>query len=139
MRLGYQAEGIFMDHLYYIGNASLVLRVIQHLKHYPLQVEFMTVIHQLDGWVVRVRCTYQWSSRQLGDLQAYLSELGVAYQPNPRLQSVLADLEAGHHPVEVMQRYQVAVIAHGQPEQSEVEAFRQQFIRGLGYCPETLG
>jgi hypothetical protein len=38
-----------------------------------------------------------------------------------------------------MQRYQVAVIAHGQPDLSEIEAFRQQFIQGLGYCPETLG
>lgn len=129
-----------MDYLYYLGNASLILRVIQHLKSNRAKpIEFISVIHQLDGWVVRVMCSSQWTLSQLGDLQAFLSELGVPYKPNNRLQNVLKDLEIGFSPIEVMQRYQVAVIVHGQPDLSEVEAFRQQFIQGLGYCPETLG
>lgn len=129
-----------MDYLYYLGNASLVLRVIQYFRSANTEpIKFMTVVHQLDGWVVRVCCSTQWSTHRLGDLQAYLSELGVAYQPNIRLRQVLTDLEYGYSPIEVMQRYQVAVITHGQPDLSEVEAFRQQFIEGLGYCPETLG
>ncbi len=129
-----------MDYLYYLGNASLVLRVIQHLKNGTADpIRFMTVVHQLEGWVLRVSCTSQWSSHALGDLQAFLSELGVAYQPSTRLRQVLTDLEYGYSPIDVMQRYQVAVIAHGQPDLSEIEAFRQQFIQGLGYCPETLG
>jgi hypothetical protein len=33
---------------------------------------------------------------------------------------------------------QVAVVSHGYPDKSDIEAFRQQFTMGLGYCPETL-
>jgi hypothetical protein len=129
-----------MDFLYYLGNASLALRVLQYLKDVNTQpVEFITVVHQLDGWVLRVRCTRQWSTHRLEDFRAFLNELGVAYRPNSRLHHVLTDLEYGHSPIEVMQQYQVAVIEHGQPNVSEIEAFRQQFIEGLGYCPETLG
>jgi hypothetical protein len=129
-----------MDFLYYLGNATLVLRVIQYLKNASTEsIRFMTVVHQLDGWVLRVSCTSQWSAHRLGDFQAFLAEMGVAYQPNIRLRQVLTDLEYGYSPIDVMQRYQVAVIAHGQPDLSEIEAFRQQFIEGLGYCPETLG
>ena len=40
--------------------------------------------------------------------------------------------------MEVMQRYQVAVVSHGTPDRAEIEEFRTQFVRGLGYCPETL-
>lgn len=128
-----------MDYLYYLGNASLVLRVIEYLKDPSTEpVEFVTVLHQLDGWVVRVVCT-SWSVSRQDDLRAFLEELGVVYRPNPRLQRVLLDLENGHSPIEVMQRYKVAVIVQGQPDRSEIESFRQQFIQGLGYCPETLG
>ena len=128
-----------MDYLYYLGNASLVLRVIEHLKSFSAEpVQFITVLHQLDGWVGRVVCP-SWSTHRLGNLRAFLEELGVVYSPNPRLQHVLYDLENGCSPIEVMQHYKVAVIVHGQPDRSEIESFRQQFIQGLGYCPETLG
>jgi len=30
------------------------------------------------------------------------------------------------------------VVCHGRPDRKEIEAFRQQFVKGLGYCPETL-
>jgi hypothetical protein len=29
-------------------------------------------------------------------------------------------------------------VSHGTPDQQDIEAFRQQFTKGLGYCPETL-
>ena len=74
-----------------------------------------------------------------GGLPVLLDELGVVYRPSSRLHRVLTDLEHGYSPIEVMQQYQVAVIEHGQPDLSEIEAFRHQFIQGLGYCPETLG
>ncbi len=128
-----------MDYLYYLGNASLVLRVIQHLKDFAhLDIEFVSVIHQINGWVLRVKPKSPWTAMDAGDFQAFLNELGVPYRADWRLQAVLSELEAGQFPVEVMRRYQVAVIAHGNPDLSEVEAFRQQFIQGLGYCPETL-
>ena len=51
----------------------------------------------------------------------------------------LVRLEAGESPIDVMLRYQVVVVSHGSPDKSEIEAFRHQFTKGLGYCPETLG
>jgi hypothetical protein len=55
-----------------------------------------------------------------------------------RVQMALWSLESGQATVDVMRRYQVAIVSHGSPEREEIEAFRQQFVRGLGYCPETL-
>ncbi|OKH54954.1 hypothetical protein DSM106972_051950 [Dulcicalothrix desertica PCC 7102] len=128
-----------MEYLYYLANASLTLRVIQFLHSRPqLPVSFVTVIHQIDGWVVRVKFTGQVSSDIDGDFRAFLNELGIAYEPPMRVQMALWSLEAGQYPVDVMRRYQVAIVSHGNPEREEIEAFRQQFVRGLGYCPETL-
>jgi len=33
--------------------------------------------------------------------------------------------------IDVMRRYQVAVVSHGSPEREEIEAFRQQFAIGM--------
>lgn len=128
-----------MDYLYSLSNATLVLRAIKHLRsssHLPTR--FVTVLHQLNGWVLRVQPALGWTTQAEGDFHAFLHELGVPYSPSVRVRNVLEALEDGHSPVEVMGRYQVAVIAHGDPELTEIEAFREQFIQGLGYCPETL-
>jgi hypothetical protein len=128
-----------MEYLYYLANASLTLRVVQFFHARPqLPVSFVTVIHQIDGWVVRIKLAGQISSDVDGDLRAFLNELGISYEPPMRVQMALWSLEAGQCPVEVMRRYQVAIVSHGNPEREEIEAFRQQFVRGLGYCPETL-
>lgn len=128
-----------MDYLYSFSNSTLVLRAIQHLRsHSHLPTQFVTVIHQLDGWVLRVRAATGWTKQIEGDFQAFLMELGVAYSPSVRVRNVLEALEDGQSPVTVMERYQVAVIAHGAPDLTEIKAFREQFIKGLGYCPETL-
>ena len=47
-------------------------------------------------------------------------------------------LETGQSPVDVMRRYQVAIVSHGVPDSAEITTFRTEFVRGLGYCPETL-
>ncbi|MBD2138530.1 hypothetical protein H6F32_13235 [Anabaena sp. FACHB-1237] len=127
------------EYLYYLANASLTLRVVQFLHSRPqTPVSFVTVIHQIDGWVVRIKFTEQLSPQQDGDFRAFLNELGISYQPPMRVQMALWSLEGGQFPVDVMRRYQVAIVSHGSPEKEEIEAFRQQFVRGLGYCPETL-
>ena len=76
--------------------------------------------------------------KQHGDFQAFMNELGIPYEPDIRVQMALWGLETGQSPVDVMQRYQVAVVSHGRPDREEIEEFRDQFVRGLGYCPETL-
>lgn len=128
-----------MEYLYYLANASLTLRVVQYLHGRPrIPVSFITVIHQIDGWVVRVKLDYPISNNEDGDIRAFFNELGIRYEPPMRVQMALWSLEAQQNPVEVMRRYQVAIVSHGSPDKEEIEAFRQQFVRGLGYCPETL-
>ncbi|MDJ0800865.1 MAG: hypothetical protein QNJ51_29335 [Calothrix sp. MO_167.B12] len=128
-----------MEYLYYLANASLTLRVVQFFHSRPqIPVSFVTVIHQIDGWVVRIKLTSELNPQEEGDIRAYLNELGISYEPPMRVQMAMWSLEAGQNPVDVMRRYQVAIVSHGHPEKKEIEAFRQQFVRGLGYCPETL-
>ncbi|MEM7580129.1 MAG: hypothetical protein ACFB02_02465 [Mastigocoleus sp.] len=128
-----------MEYLYYLANASLTLRVVEFLHAQPhIPVAFLTVIHQIDGWVIRIKLRNDLSTKEDLNLRAFLNELGITYEPPMRLQMALWSLEAGQCPVDVMRRYQVAIVSHGSPEKEEIEAFRQQFVRGLGYCPETL-
>lgn len=128
-----------MEYLYYLGNASLTLRVIEYLHQRPqVPVSFVSVIHQIDGWVVRIKIQGQLPPHEESNCRAVLNELGVSYEPPMRVQMALWSLEAGQSPVDVMRRYQVAIVSHGNPEKDEIETFRQQFVKGLGYCPETL-
>lgn len=127
-----------MDYIYYVGKASLVIRLIHYLQDcQDSPIQFMTVLHQLNGWIVRIK-PRSWSLEKQINFQAFMNELGVAHVPNRRVNQVLHYLEEGSRPVDVMRRYQVAVIIHGGPDVHEIEIFRKQFIEGLGYCPETL-
>jgi hypothetical protein len=128
-----------MDYLYFLANASLTLRVVEYLHSTPwLPVQFITVIHQIDGWVVKIKMNGPLTPHQHGDFRSLMNELGIPYDPEIRLQMALWSLETGQSPIDVMRRYQVAVVSHGHPDKSDIEAFRQQFTMGLGYCPETL-
>ncbi|MEQ8752555.1 hypothetical protein [Coleofasciculus sp. G1-WW12-02] len=128
-----------MDYLYFLANASLTLRVVEYLHSMiQLPVQYTTVIHQIDGWVIKVKMSSPLTPQQHGDFQAFMSELGIPFQPDMRLQMAFWSLDTGQSPIDVMRRYQVAVVSHGHPDKTDIEAFRQQFTMGLGYCPETL-
>lgn len=128
-----------MEYLYYLANASLTLRIVEYLHAHPqIPLDFISVINLIDGWVVRIKMKYPLPSRQEGDFRAYLNELGVSSQPPKRIAIALRQLEAGQSPTKVMERYQVVVVSHGNPEQEEIEAFREQFIQRLGYCPQHM-
>jgi hypothetical protein len=128
-----------MDYIYFLANASLTIRVVEHLRAFTsLPVQFMTVIHQIDGWVVKIKMSKSLSPQDDGDFRAYMQELGISYAPEMRLQMALWSLETGQAPIEVMRRYQVPVVSHGSPDCRDIEAFKEQFTQGLGYCPETL-
>jgi hypothetical protein len=128
-----------MDYIYFLANASLTLRVVQRCwEHRTLPIRFMTVIHQVEGWIVRIKMTEELDAQQDGDFQAFMTELGGAVEPNITLRMALWSLETGQSCIDVMQRYQVAVVSHGIPDRADIESFREQFIQGLGYCPETL-
>jgi len=127
-----------VEYVYFLANASLTLRVVKYLHRMPwLPVKYMTVIHQIEGWVISIKMN-SLNPQQAGDFRAFLNEVGIPYQPSRRLKMVLVSLEAGEAPIDVMRRNQVVVVSHGSPDSSEIEAFRHQFTEGLGYCPETL-
>ncbi|HAZ48442.1 hypothetical protein [Microseira sp. BLCC-F43] len=128
-----------MEYLYFLANASLTQRVVDFLHvTRQLPVHSVTVLHQIDGWVVKVKMREPLKPQQDGDFRAFLNEIGIPYQPEVRVKMALWSLDAGQSPIEVMRRYQVAVVSHGHPDREEIEAFRKQFVNGLGYCPETL-
>lgn len=128
-----------MEYIYFFPNGSLSIRVAEYLraaKHLP--IAFVTVIHLIDGWIVRVKMSDRPHPQQQGDFMAVMNELGFPYQPELRLQMALWSLETGQSMIDVMRRYQVAIVSHGHPDVREIEQFREQFVKGLGYCPETL-
>lgn len=128
-----------MEYIYYLANASLTLRLVEYVHSTSwLPLQFVTVIHRIDGWVVKVKLERSLQAQEDGDFRAFLNELGVAYEPEIRVRMALWGLETGQSPIDVMRRYQVAVVSHGQPDTHEIEEFRRQFVKGLGYCPETL-
>lgn len=128
-----------MEYLYYLANTSLTLRVIDFLgSNHSLPVQFITVIHQIDGWIVKIKMRQYLTPQEHGDFRAFMHELGVPYEPDMRILMALWGLETGQSPLSVMRRYQVAVVSHGIPNREDVESFKTQFVRGLGYCPEAL-
>lgn len=128
-----------MDYLYYLANASLTLRVIEYLRAMSYAPHCsMTVIHQINGWIVKVKFHQPMTPHKHGDFKAFMNELGIPYESEIRMQMVFWSLDTGQSPIDVMRRYQVAIVSHGSPDINDIEAFRQQFTRGLGYCPETL-
>jgi hypothetical protein len=128
-----------MEYLYYLANTSLTLRVIDFLcSNNSFPVQFITVIHQIDGWIVKVKMCQYLTPQEHGDFRAFMQELGIPYEPDMRILMALWGLETGQSPLSVMRRYQVAVVSHGIPNREDVESFRTQFVRGLGYCPEAL-
>lgn len=128
-----------MEYLYFLANASLTQRIVEFLhRNRQIPLESVTVLHQIDGWVIKVKMKNSLQPQQHGDFKAFLNELGIPHQPEVRVKMALWSLDAGQSPIEVMRRYQVAVVSHGRPDREEIEAFRKQFVNGLGYCPETL-
>jgi hypothetical protein len=128
-----------MDYLYFLANASLTLRVVEYLHSMPqLPVQFITVIHQIDGWVVKVKMNRPLTPHQHGDFRAFMNELGIPYDPEIRLQMALWSLETGQSPYRSDASLPSCCGFSWDSRQSDIEAFRQQFTMGLGYCPETL-
>ena len=128
-----------MEYLYYVVNASLTLRIVKYLHGLTqIPVDFVTVIHLLDGWIVNVKMKSSFNPQQDGDFRAFLNELGIPYEPPRRVYLALESLSAGQSPIDVMHSWHLSIVSHGSPAQEKIEVFQQQVIRGLGYCPSTL-
>lgn len=127
-----------MEYLHCFANASLTLRLIEYLDHPTLPLDFISVIHDVDRWIVRIKMQCPLTLEQDGDFWAFLNELGVPAHLPKQIQLALRELEAGKSLTQVMRRYRVVVISHGSPGREDIEDFRKQFIRGLGCCPQHL-
>ena len=128
-----------MQFIYCFANTSLVLRVIQRLSGYGhWQVETITVFYLGDFWVVRVRLQPGLSIEQEYDVLAFLDEHGWYYRPTKHMQWAIAALDRGCRATDVMNQYHTVIISHGEPQLQELYLFRERFIEGLGYCPQSL-
>ena len=71
-------------------------------------------------------------------MQAVLNEMGSVSYPSLKILKALNSLERGESPIEVMNRYQVVIVAHGKPETEEIKIFRDRIVERLGYCPQNM-
>ena len=126
-------------YLYSFANASYTLRVIEHLRSlYQSELNSVVVINLIDRWLVRINLKNSTTIIRAKNLQAVLDELGVPHRPSARIAIALTRLELGESPVEVMNRYQVVIVACGEPDKEEIEVFREQIVDRLGYCPQNM-
>ena len=129
----------YTEHIYSFANASLTLRAIEHLRnHCQSQLKSVTVINLIDRWLIKINLKDSASINYVKNLQAFLNELGVSYEPSPNISIALNELETGESPINVMNRYKVVIVAYGQPEKEEIEIFREQIVDKLGYCPQNM-
>lgn len=128
----------YTEYLYSFSNASITLRVIEYLRHQKLPLDSVAVINSIDCWIVKVNLKYPLDPKRYDDIRAFFNEMGICHQPSAKVAMALRKLAAGESPTEVMNRYQVVVVAHGQPEKEEIEVFRSAIVGRLGYCPQNM-
>lgn len=125
--------------LYCFCNATLTQRVLTYLSKRLRWVDrCVTVIFLNDYWIVRVEIRPGIKREAFQDAESFLSENGFPYHPCSHIQRVLDECTSGASLLDVMNRYHVAVISHGEPQFEEIQRFRDAFVKGLGYCPPSL-
>lgn len=127
------------EYLYSFANASSTLRIIEHLRNnHRAKIDSVAVINLIDRWLIKVNLKQSVETYWAKNLQAFLSEMGIVHQPSPQIANALARLEVGESPTEIMNRYQVVIVAYGKPDKEEIEIFRGQIVERLGYCPQNM-
>ena len=127
------------QYLYSFANASITLRVIEHLRNnYQSALESVAVINLIDRWLVKINLKYDIDIELAKNLRAFLQEMGIFDRPSARIAMVLEQLEEGESITAIMNRYQVVIVAYGKPEKEEIEIFREQIVERLGYCPQNM-
>ena len=128
-----------IEYIYSLNNASCTLRVIKYLRNkHQSYLNSVVVINLIDRWVIKITLKRSIPYKSAKNLQAFLSEMGAVYQPPVKIVNALNSLEQGETPTAVMNRYQVVIVVHGQPETEEIEIFRDRVVQQLGYCPQNM-
>lgn len=126
------------EYIYSFPNTSCTLTIIEHLRRkYQSYLDSVAVINLIDRWLVKLNLN-SIPYRTEKNLQAVLNEMGSMALPTSKILKALASLEQGESPTEVMNRYQVVIVAHGKPETEEIEIFRDRIVERLGYCPQNM-
>jgi hypothetical protein len=129
-----------MELFYCFENASLTQRILQYLlNRWRSHLEQTTVLFLNDRWGIRLKLDPILGSKHYQDCIAFLSENGVFYYAPPAIARALLDLDTGCSITEVMDRHKLVIVSHGIPQPQEIEHFRDHFVAGLGYCPQSLG
>ncbi len=128
-----------MEFLYCFANVSLTQRVLDYLlRQLRSHINRVTVVFLNDRWVIRLELNLGLEAERCNDCWAFLSEHGIPYHPPAAITLAFKDLDAGCALTQVMNRYHVAIVSHGMPNPEEVGCFQEQFVAGLGYCPQSL-
>ncbi|MGF1539158.1 MAG: hypothetical protein ACFCU5_01700 [Pleurocapsa sp.] len=126
-------------YIYSFANASLTLRTIEYLRQQSkIPLDSVAVINLIDRWLVQIKLKHSIPLSLAQDFRAFLNEIGIPDNPSSRVRMALQKLEAGASATEVMNRYQVVIVAHGKPEKEEIEVFRRAIVERLGYCPQNM-
>ncbi|MGB3615404.1 MAG: hypothetical protein WBA10_16545 [Elainellaceae cyanobacterium] len=128
-----------MTFFYCFANASLTQRVVIYLLT-KLQdhLDSVTVIFLNDFWIMRVVLASSTPIERRDDSLAVLNENGIVYRLDSVICPAFRDLDQGYSITDVMNRHQLAIVSHGAPAPSEIRHFQEQFVTGLGYCPQSL-
>ena len=127
------------EYIYSFPNTSCTLRAIAYLRNkYQSYLDSVTAINLIDRWLVKLSLKNSTPYRLVKNLQAFLSEMGSMSEPSSKILEALASLDRGESPTDVMNRYQVVIVAHGKPETEEIEIFRDRIVERLGYCPQNM-
>ncbi len=129
---------MYIEYIYSFTNASVTLRVMDFLRDRQLPLESVAVLNTIDRWIVQVKLKYPLPIKLSKDIRAFFNEMGISYKPSKAITLALQRLKAGESPTEVMNRYQVVVVAYGQPRKEEIEIFREAIVARLGYCPQNM-
>ena len=128
-----------MEFLYCFANASLTQRVLDYLlRKLRSDVDCVTVIFLNDRWVIRLKLDVDVETEHFNDCWAFLRENGLPYHPPTAITLAFKDLDTEYGLTQVMNRHHVAIVSHGVPNPEEIACFQEQFVAGLGYCPQSL-
>ena len=128
-----------MEFLYYFANASLTQRVLVYLlKKVRSYLDCVTVFFLNDRWILRLKLDASLDAEHCKNCQAFLNENGLPCRSPISITLALKDLDAGYAPTLVMDRHPVIIVSHGAPSPEKIRYFRERFVAGLGYCPQSL-
>lgn len=127
------------EYIYSFPNTSCTLAIMQYLRRKnQSHLDSVAVINLIDRWLVKLNLKSSTPYQLEKNLQAVLNEMGSVSQPSLKILEALNSLEQGKSPTEVMNHYQIVIVAHGKPETKEIEIFRDRIVERLGYCPQNM-